>query len=85
MLQSFGQGSDRVTPLQMAMVSSAIANGGTEMNPTLIESVLNPDLCPVGDFSPSEYGKPISADDGVDHDRHDGAGRRRRRGEQCKN
>ncbi|MBD8486896.1 MULTISPECIES: peptidoglycan D,D-transpeptidase FtsI family protein [Frigoribacterium] len=61
MLQSFGQGSDRVTPLQMAMVSSAIANGGTEMNPTLIESVLNPDLSPVEDFSPSEYGKPISS------------------------
>ncbi|ROS58135.1 cell elongation-specific peptidoglycan D,D-transpeptidase [Frigoribacterium sp. PhB160] len=62
MLQSFGQGSDRVTPLQMAMVSAAIANGGTEMNPTLIDSVVNPDLSPVGDFSPSEYGKPISAD-----------------------
>ena len=60
MLQSFGQGSDRVTPLQMAMVSSAIANGGTLMDPTLIESVLNPDLSPVEDFSPSEYGKPVS-------------------------
>ena len=52
---------DRVTPLQMAMVSSAIANGGTLMDPTLIESVLNPDLSPVEDFSPSEYGKPISS------------------------
>ena len=61
MLQSFGQGSDRVTPLQMAMVSSAIANGGTQMDPTLIDSVLNPDLSPVRDFSPSEYGKPISS------------------------
>jgi peptidoglycan glycosyltransferase len=62
MLQSFGQGSDRVTPLQMAMVSAAIANGGTQMDPTLVESVLNPDLSPVRDFSPTEYGKPISAD-----------------------
>jgi peptidoglycan glycosyltransferase len=60
MLQSFGQGSDRVTPLQMAMVSSAIANEGTLMDPTLIESVLNPDLSPVEDFSPSEYGQPVS-------------------------
>jgi peptidoglycan glycosyltransferase len=60
MLQSFGQGSDRVTPLQMAMVSSAIANGGTLMDPTLVESVLNPDLSPVEDFSPSEYGEAVS-------------------------
>jgi peptidoglycan glycosyltransferase len=62
MLQSFGQGSDRVTPLQMAMVSAAIANGGTQMDPTLIDSVLNPDLSPVEDFSPTEYGDPISSD-----------------------
>ncbi|WP_423921095.1 peptidoglycan D,D-transpeptidase FtsI family protein [Frigoribacterium sp. 2-23] len=61
MLQSFGQGSDRVTPLQMAMVSSAIANGGTEMTPTLIDSVLNPDLSPVGDFSSKVFSKPISS------------------------
>ena len=62
MLQSFGQGNDRVTPLQMAMVSAAIANGGTQMDPTLIDSVLNPDLSPVEDFSPTEYGDPISSD-----------------------
>jgi len=60
MLQSFGQGSDRVTPLQMAMVSSAIANGGTEMTPTLVESILNPDLSPVREFSPDVFSRPVS-------------------------
>lgn len=60
MLQSFGQGSDRVTPLQMAMVSSAIANGGTEMTPTLVESVLNPDLSAVRQFSPDVFSRPVS-------------------------
>jgi len=61
MLQSFGQGSDRVTPLQMAMVSSAVANGGTEMTPTLVESILDPDLTPVEEFSPDVFSRPISA------------------------
>ena len=37
MLSSFGQGDVRVTPLQMAMVSAAIANGGTLMQPTVVE------------------------------------------------
>jgi cell elongation-specific peptidoglycan D,D-transpeptidase len=41
-LSSFGQGNDRVTPLQMAMISAAIANGGTLMTPNLIDSITPP-------------------------------------------
>ncbi|MBX3195822.1 MAG: penicillin-binding protein 2 [Microbacteriaceae bacterium] len=60
MLSSFGQASDRVSPLQMAMVSAAIANGGRLMTPTLVESISAPDLTVLQGFEPTEYGTPIS-------------------------
>lgn len=62
MLSSFGQFDVRVTPLQMAMVSSAIANGGLLMAPTVVDSVLARDLSPLSPFTPVEYGQPVSAD-----------------------
>ncbi|HEY4224538.1 MAG TPA: penicillin-binding protein 2 [Pseudolysinimonas sp.] len=61
-LSSFGQGNDRVTPLQMAMVSSAIANGGTLMTPNLIDSITAPDLSVLQKLSPAMYGQPITSD-----------------------
>ena len=60
MLSSFGQDEDRVTPLQVAMVSSAIANGGTLMQPTLVDQITAPDLSPVQEFQRIEIGRPIS-------------------------
>ncbi|HET8895891.1 MAG TPA: penicillin-binding transpeptidase domain-containing protein [Protaetiibacter sp.] len=62
MLQSFGQGNDRVTPLQVAMVSAAIANGGEVMVPNLVESVTAPDLSVLQAFEPTVYRRAISAD-----------------------
>ncbi len=62
MLSSFGQFDVRVTPLQIAMVSSAIANGGLLMAPTVVDSVLARDLSPLAPFTPVEYGAPISPD-----------------------
>lgn len=59
-LSAFGQASDRVTPLQMAMVSAAIANKGVLMKPNLVQSVTAPDLSPVQQFSPAEFGQAIS-------------------------
>ena len=38
-----GQDKLRVTPLQMAMVASAVANGGELMKPTLTQSIVDPD------------------------------------------
>jgi peptidoglycan glycosyltransferase len=38
-----GQDKLRVTPLQMAMVAAAVANGGELMRPTLTQSVVDPD------------------------------------------
>ena len=39
---AFGQEKMLTTPLQMAMVASAIANKGVEMRPTLIKAVVSP-------------------------------------------
>lgn len=61
-LSSFGQFDDKVTPLQMAMVSAAIANGGVLMQPTLIESVTAPDLRVIQGFQPSVFSSPVSGD-----------------------
>lgn len=61
MLSSFGQDEDRVTPLQMAMVSAAIANGGTLMKPTLIDNITAPNLTIVQAYQREVLGQPISA------------------------
>ena len=60
MLQSFGQGNDRVTPLQMAMASAAVVNGGKLMRPNLVEQVTAPDLSVLQNFEPALYGEPIT-------------------------
>ena len=59
-LSSFGQASVRVTPLQIAMVSAAIANGGKLMKPDLVESVTAPDLSVISEFDPTVFSTPIS-------------------------
>lgn len=61
MLSSFGQADVRVTPLQMAMVSAGIAHGGVVMEPTLIRSVIAPDLTILQPFQPDVFSTPISA------------------------
>jgi len=59
-MSAFGQYDDRVTPLQVAMVSAAIANGGTLMQPTLVKRVIAPDLTVLQPFQPSVYSRPMS-------------------------
>ncbi len=66
MLSAFGQASVRVTPLQMAMVSAGIANGGTVMQPTLIDSITTSDLKTVESFSPKEFSSPLSSSEAGD-------------------
>ena len=60
MLSSFGQFDDKVTPLQIAMVSAAIANGGVLMKPTLVESVTAPDLRVIQTFEPEVFSAPVN-------------------------
>ncbi len=59
-LTGFGQGEVRATPLQMAMVSAAIANRGIVMNPDLVDSITAPDFRPIEEFQASEFGRAIS-------------------------
>jgi len=40
---AIGQGQNDYTPIQIAKYISMLANGGNEINPTLIKSVVNPD------------------------------------------
>lgn len=61
-LSAFGQTSVRATPLQMAMVSAAIANGGVGMKPNLVEEILAPNLSALQTFEPQELGRVMSAE-----------------------
>lgn len=60
-LSSFGQFDVRVTPLQMALISAAIANGGVMMQPQLIESVISPNLSVIQQPSPEILAQPITS------------------------
>jgi peptidoglycan glycosyltransferase len=60
MLSAFGQYTVRASPLQMAMVSMAIANGGVIMKPNLVESIFAADLTPIEQFQASEFRRAIS-------------------------
>lgn len=57
---SIGQFDVRSTPLQMAMVTAAIANGGTLMNPYLVKTVRAPDLRVIRDTKPTEFSQPMT-------------------------
>lgn len=59
MLSSFGQADVRVTPLQIAMMTAAIANGGDIMQPTLVQSIIAPDLTILDGFQPRVWATPI--------------------------
>jgi peptidoglycan glycosyltransferase len=60
-LASFGQYDVRVSPLQMALISASIANGGLMMQPTLIESVISPNLSVIAATKPEVLAQPITA------------------------
>ena len=66
-LSSFGQFDDRVTPMQMAMVSAAIANGGKLMSPTLVNYVQSSTLSILNQTVPSQLATPVTQEvaDGV--------------------
>ncbi|MDR1635675.1 MAG: penicillin-binding protein 2 [Bifidobacteriaceae bacterium] len=59
-MAAIGQFDDRVTPLQMAMVVGAIANGGREMRPHLVRSERAADLSVVREVRAEELAQPIS-------------------------
>ncbi|WP_068493757.1 peptidoglycan D,D-transpeptidase FtsI family protein [Pseudoclavibacter helvolus] len=59
-LTGFGQFDVRATPLQFAMISAAIANGGEVMNPSLVESIQTPTFQEIQGPEISSFGRAIS-------------------------
>ncbi|MFG2542124.1 penicillin-binding protein 2 [Streptomyces sp. NPDC048594] len=58
---SIGQGDTLVTPIQMATIYAAIANGGTLYDPSIGKAVVSPDGKQVSAIEPESHGKlPIS-------------------------
>lgn len=58
---SYGQGVDFITPLQMSLFDNAIANGGQLMRPTLIYKIQDPSQSVIHSFTPTVLGNPISS------------------------
>ena len=56
---AFGQERLQVTPLQMAMVTSAVANHGALMRPNLIERIVSPAGKTITHLDPHQLGRPI--------------------------
>ena len=59
-LTGFGQYDVRVTPLQMAMMSAAVANKGLLMKPNLVEYIVNSSLAVLSQPTPSIFAQPVS-------------------------
>ncbi|GAA1430578.1 penicillin-binding transpeptidase domain-containing protein [Streptomyces thermospinosisporus] len=61
-LSSIGQFNTAATPLQMAMVASAVANDGVLMKPYMVDMLQARDVEPIERTDPEEYSRPLSAD-----------------------
>ncbi|MGW5848162.1 peptidoglycan D,D-transpeptidase FtsI family protein [Streptomyces sp. NPDC055254] len=59
---SIGQFNTAATPLQMAMVTAAIANDGKLMKPYMVDHLTAPNLDIIEKHSPQEMSRPLSAD-----------------------
>jgi peptidoglycan glycosyltransferase len=57
---AIGQERLLATPLQMAEVAAAVANGGKLMKPQIWNRVIDPDGRVIDELDPSEYSQPIS-------------------------
>ncbi|WP_155057114.1 peptidoglycan D,D-transpeptidase FtsI family protein [Streptomyces blattellae] len=60
-LSSIGQFNTAATPLQMAMVASAVANDGELMKPYMVDELQAPNLDPVEKTEPEPMSRPLSA------------------------
>ncbi len=61
-LSAIGQFDVRVTPLQMAMVTAAIANRGVLMAPYVVDELRTPDLDVLSRHEPQEVSQAVSAE-----------------------
>jgi peptidoglycan glycosyltransferase len=60
-MDGIGQASNRATPLQMAMIASAVANDGKLMKPHMVEKLVDPNLNTIEQTKPKEFSQPMSA------------------------
>ena len=58
-----GQGKTQITPIHMAMITSAVANGGVLMEPMVIDEIKNTKGAVVKNFDSKEYGRLMSEDE----------------------
>jgi len=58
---AIGQYEVAATPLQMAMVSAGIANGGTVMKPYVVDEVQSPEFDVLDKTQPSEFSQAVSS------------------------
>jgi len=59
---SFGQGTDFVTPLQMMLIDNVAADNGQMMKPAVIQKIVDPkNQSVLYSFNPQSLGQPISA------------------------
>ncbi len=56
---AIGQGFNLATPIQLAMMLSIVANGGTQYQPYLVDSILNADGT---EYAKAEHGRPKRID-----------------------
>lgn len=63
MQAAIGQGTTQMTPLQLNMITCAIANGGTLMKPYLLERVETSEKTVVKQFSPGSYKRLMSEEE----------------------
>lgn len=63
MQTAFGQGETLVTPLHLAMVTSAVANDGVLMKPHIVSQVTDSDGNTVKTFKPSVYSRLMTSDE----------------------
>jgi peptidoglycan glycosyltransferase len=57
---SFGQRDVRISPLQGAMISAAVANGGTLMKPYLVKAELRPNLSVLNSTQPEQLSQAVA-------------------------
>ncbi|MFG2963502.1 peptidoglycan D,D-transpeptidase FtsI family protein [Streptomyces sp. NPDC048288] len=61
-LSSIGQFNTAATPLQMAMVASAVANDGKLMKPYMIDKLQSSSVDTISQTEPEELSQPLSSD-----------------------
>ena len=63
MMTAMGQGQTQVSPYHMALISAAIANGGTLMKPYLIDHIENYTGSTVKKFMPEKYARLMTSEE----------------------